>query len=296
MTTLRRLRSLVVPKTRIKRDPGPSPQPILLKLTQLRVNDAYQRQLSKDSSQMATKIAVEFDWELYHLLVVSPLDEVDDLTGLPLYEIMDGQHTSIGALTNGHIKEVWCWPGRKDETLKSRASSFHKLNTQRTQVTNVQLFWADVTAGKEEALKVVTACERSGASVVKRPKPYGDMRIGETICTAPLLALAKKGGIPHVERVLKLCMNLRLAPIGQAWIQALTELTLKPHGPHFIEGNPADVDLAIENAVERLGVDEIFRFAKTMNASASVRDRYPVYWLIAHYIKKEIMSHATGAK
>ncbi len=80
MSGLRRLQPLILPKSAEKVNPGPSPQPLLLKVSQLRVNDKYQRQLSKDSSRMPMKIAKEFDWELYHLLVVSPLNEFDEFT------------------------------------------------------------------------------------------------------------------------------------------------------------------------------------------------------------------------
>lgn len=292
MSDLRRLQPLILPKSAEKVNPGPSPQPLLLKVSQLRINDQYQRQLSKDSSRMAMKIAREFDWELYHLLVVSPLNEFDEITGLPLYEVMDGQHTGIGAITNGHITELWCWPGRKDESVESRAASFSKLNTQRTSVTPVQLFWANVTAKNESALEVLEACERTGAKIVKRTKPYGDMAVGETICTVPLMTLANKGGRPYVQRVLKVAVELRLAPIGLAWIQALEQLLLKPNSPHYVKGLPPTVDLEIVNAVGRLGIENIFYSAKKSNLSTALKDRQPIYWWIAYYIKKEITDHA----
>ena len=294
MSNLRRLRPLVLPKDTTKINPGPSPQPILLKVSQLRINDDYQRQLSRDSARMAIKIAKEFDWELYHLLVVSPLDEIDEITKLPLYEVMDGQHTGIGAVSNGNVTELWCWQGRKNETLESRAGSFKKLNTQRTSVTPVELFWASVTSKDENALEVVEACERSGAKIVKRPKPYGDMHIGETICTAPLMNLASKGGRLYVQRVLKVAVDLNLAPIGLVWILALEDLLLKQHSPHYVEGIPATVDLQVVNAVGRIGVENLFSSAKMSNASTSIKDRQSVYWWLAYYIKKEIESHDRG--
>lgn len=292
MSDLRRLQPLVLPKNTEKVNPGSSPQPILLKVSQLRINDQYQRQLSRDSSRMAMKIAKEFDWELYHLLVVSPLNEVDEITGLPLYEVLDGQHTGIGAITNGNITELWCWPGRKDESVESRAESFNKLNTQRTSVTSVELFWAKVTAKDENALEVLEACERTGAKIVKRTKPYGDMAIGETICTVPLMILANKGGRPYVQRVLKVAVDLRLAPISLVWIQALEQLLLKPNSPHYVKGLPATMDLEIVNAVGRIGIENIFYSAKKSNLSTALKDRQPVYWWIAYYIKKEITDHA----
>ena len=240
------------------------------------------------------KIAVEFDWELYHLLVVSPLGTVDEVTGLPLYEVMDGQHTGIGAITNGHIKEVWCWPGRPGETLESRAESFTKLNTQRTEVTPVELFWAAVSAQKEEALEVVEACRNTGASIVRRPKPYGDLKVGETICTEPLLKLARKGGRRYVQRVLQVCMNLRLSPIGQVWIMALESLLLNKNSPHFLEGLPDTVNLMIENAVGRIGVEDLMLKAKISHSSSASKDNHSLNWWLAYHIRNEVKRHAAN--
>lgn len=288
MTTLRRLRPFILPKSKERKNPGPAPQPLLLKLTQLRINDDYQRQLSRDSTRMGVKIASEFDWELYHLPVVSPTGDTDEVTGLPIYEVLDGQHTAIAAVTNGHIRELWCWPGRPDENLASRAESFEKLNTQRTAITPVELFWASVSANKEEALEVVAACRNTGASVIKRPKPYGDMHVGETICVDPLMKLARKGGKIYVERILRICMNLRLSPISKIWILTLEDLLFKPHSLNHMKGTPATLDLQIENAINQIGQENLLRQAKIINAGSSARDRQTEYWLVASFIKKEI--------
>jgi hypothetical protein len=294
MSTLRRLRPLILPKDATKANPGDAPTPILLKTTQLRINDEYQRQLSKDSAQMAKKIAKEFDWELYHLLVVSPIEEVDETTGLPLYEVLDGQHTAIGAITNGNVRELWCWPGRVGESLQDRATSFEKLNTQRTGVTSVQLFWARVSGGSEDAADVLEACKRTGASIVKRPKPYGDMKVGETTCTRALLRLANKGGPPYPERVLKICMSLRLAPISQEWILTLEELLFKVGGANYIKGLPTTVDMQVENAIERIGMDVLESKTRLQHAKAIKDVRRSIPWLMAFYIKQEIERHAAS--
>lgn len=293
MSTLRRLKPLILPKGKEKRNPGPAPSPILLKTSQLRINDEYQRSLSKDSSRMATKIAVEYDWELYHLLVVSPIGENDEVTGLPLYEILDGQHTAIGAISNGNISELWCWPGRVDETLESRAGSFRKLNTQRTSVTPVQLFWASVTEKNEDALDVIEACDRTGATIVKRNKPYGNMRVGETLCTGPLVKLAHAGGVPRVERVLRIGIELRLAPISDIWIRAIDELLFKPESSLHLEGIPSTVDLKIVTAVGRIGVENMVTTATIAHTQANAKDGRPSYWFLAAAIKKE-MDRASG--
>jgi hypothetical protein len=292
MTQLRRLRALILPKGKEKRDPGPTPSPILLKTSQLRINDEYQRQLSRDSSRLASKIALEFDWELFHMPVVSPIGETDETTGLPLYEILDGQHTSIAALTNGHIRELWCWPGRVGETKESRASSFVKLNNQRTSVTPVENFWAMVASKDEDALEVVEGCQRAEASVIKRPKPYGDMRVGETICVGALLELASQGGRPYVQRIMSLAVELRLPGVSQLWIKALTELTLKPNSPLALKGAPATVDLQIINAVGRGGVKDLEVASKMAHAREAGNQREAQFWHLASFIKQEINKHA----
>lgn len=294
MSELRRIRSITLPKAKIRRDPGEMPGPILLKISQLRINDSYQRDLSKDSSALTSKIACEFDWELFHLPVVSPIYQLDDITGLQLYEVLDGQHTAIAAASNGNITELWCWPGRRDETNESRADSFRKLNTQRTSVTPVQIFWAEVAAKKENALEVMDACERTGAKVIKRPKPYGNMEVGETICVSTLKMLANRGGRPYVERVLRVAMALRLAPISDIWIEALSLLLFNKNGPHFLKGSYSEVEEAIELCVSRLGVEHLHQKAKIARAGSSASESHPAYWWLAYYIHQDIMSYATA--
>lgn len=284
---LRRLQALNVAGLKLSAPESP-PQLVTLKILQLRVNADYQRQLSKESVTLIRRIAENWSWKKFRPPVVTPIPYFDQLTGLPLYEVLDGQHTATGAVTNRHLRELPCWVVETRD-LVERAEIFVGLNTERIHVTPLVTFWAEVASGKEEALDVLAACEASGASVIRRPPPYGDYAIGETIAVTPLKQIARQGGVAYLKRVLDVAVAAELAPIGQQWIKALELLLLKTNSPFKLAGDYQVVGNAIALTIRRVGAELLLTNATLEHRSRVGNERHSLYWYLAQQIYNETM-------
>ena len=117
------------------------------------VDEAYQRGLSERSVRLIRKIVSEWDWTAFKPPVVVEVEG--------RLQVIDGQHTAIGAVTHGGIDEfpVLVVQAEKQEL---RASAFVRHNRDRISVTPTQLHTAMVAAGDEDALTIKQVCERAG--------------------------------------------------------------------------------------------------------------------------------------
>lgn len=281
--TLRRITSLnqtgLAPN-----DPGPAPRTIMLKLTQLRINEDYQRKLTSASIGLIRKIANDFQWSRYKLPSVVLIDGLtDELTQLPVYEVTDGQHTAIGAATNGHIKELPCMPAlTASSSLQERAASFVQLNTNRLAMTPMAIYHASLIAGDPLSLVIDQACRDTGCTMLKVPPALGMYQVGDLVCVAALKALAKEGGYAWLRRLLALGVACDLAPISRDWLVAF-KILLFGHSDLRLPGPDRDqAAKMIELAVRREGVNAIVLRARDQFN----RTRMPIAQSLALFLNK----------
>lgn len=123
-------------------DPGPAPELVWLAVTDLVVDETYQRPLLSRNIRAIRKIAGAFDWARFQPIQAAPL-------GDGRYAVVDGQHRAHAAALAGiaRIPASVCvlTPGRQ-------AAAFAAVNTQRTNVTQLDLFRAALAAGDEWAI------------------------------------------------------------------------------------------------------------------------------------------------
>lgn len=246
--------------------PSARPEVSILKIHQLRINDEYQRKLGAASITLIRRIVNQFQWTKFRPPVVTLTGETDPDTNLPTYEVLDGQHSCIAALTNGNLRELPCWVVTT-RNLVEKAEAFVGLNRERVLITGLSVFWADVAAQNEDALAVLAACEKTGARVVRRPPPYGDFGVGETISVATLRRLAKKGGPAYVRRVLDAAMLCNLAPVSQDFIIAFELLLLSDNG-YKLSGDYDQATRKIAAVVNRIGIDRLKVEATSQHAGS----------------------------
>lgn len=198
-----------------------TPQLKWLPMSALRINRAYQRSLSRASVRLIRKMVANFDWA--RLKALSVID-----MGGGLYEVLDGQHTAIAAASHGGIEKLPCLVVASRDT-EAAAAAFVDLNTQRVQLTGMQIFFAQVAAGDELATDVARGVRLGGGTIVATQSAAGTWREGETMAVAAFRKLAQQGGVAYVRRVASVAVRARLAPISRDFVVACGALMWGQH-------------------------------------------------------------------
>ena len=233
---------------------GPVPEVLFLEPKQLIINEEYQRSLSKASLRQIKQIAQYWDWKNYKVINVAKTEYPD------FYEVIDGQHTAIGAITHGGIFLLPCLL-QSAETLKDKASGFLGINTNRTSLTKMAIFNAEVAAQDELAIQVACATSQTGVNILGFPPSNNQFSVGETIAIATLKQIVKDQSPERLVRILKICVTARAAPVSSALLKALDiALPLKQDD---------DLDTKMAYLLESQGVGRLEILAKNRTAIGS---------------------------
>lgn len=206
--------------------PSAKPEVTWIDPRELLVDDAYQRNLSERSVALIRRIAAGWDWRKFKAPNCAWTED-----GL---EIIDGQHTAIGAACRSDIAEI---PVLITEAAEQadRAAAFIGLNRDRVSITATQLHAAALTAGDDEAVAIEEACKPNGITVLKSQPGAGRFKPRQTMAVAAIGALVRKHGEDGARHVLAVCAEAELAPIQANQIKAV-ELLLTD--PEFRRSNP----------------------------------------------------------
>lgn len=200
----------------------------------LLVDEAYQRNLSDRSLALIRRIATAWDWRKFK--APNCAWTADGL------EVIDGQHTAIGAACRPDIAEI---PVLITEAAEQadRAAAFIGLNRDRVGITATQIHAAAVTAGDAEAVAIEEACASTGITILKNP-PGSGFKPRQTMAVAAIGALLKRHGTVASKALLALraLAAADLAPIQSNHIKAV-ELLLTD--PEFGQPEADDITKAI---------------------------------------------------
>lgn len=180
--------------------------------TDLYVDESYQRGLSERSVRLIRKIVSEWSWRAFKPPVVV------DVGGR--LEVIDGQHTAIGAVTHGGIDLIPVLVVEADSHA-SRASAFVRHNKDRIQVTPTQLHNAMVAAGDNDAIEIHEVCTQAGVKILRNPPPMARFKTGECLAVAHVGSLIKRRGRDGAIRVLETCVKAGAAPVALHMIKAV---------------------------------------------------------------------------
>lgn len=127
------------------------------------VDHNYQREIKPN---MVQKILKGFDWKKFGCL--SLVEHPDGR-----FSVYDGQHRWKAAMVHPGVDDV---PGSivKAESIAEEASAFLGVNRDRTAVTVVEKFWAGITAGDAQMIRIRDVLARAGCEVVASPGPASD--------------------------------------------------------------------------------------------------------------------------
>jgi hypothetical protein len=193
----------------------------------LYVDEGYQRGLSERSVRLIRKIVAEWSWTAFKPPVVVVVEG--------RMEVIDGQHTAIGAVTHGGIDQIPVLIVQA-ETHETRASAFVRHNRDRIQVTATQLHNAMVAAGDEDAMTVAQVCERAGVTILRNPPPMAKFRPGETLAVSTIKSLVNRRHAAGARKVLDVCRATNAAPLSADLIKAVEHLLFQKEYEGAIDG------------------------------------------------------------
>ncbi|MBB3963514.1 DUF6551 family protein [Rhizobium metallidurans] len=249
MTSKRLISALSLPDITPAEVTTAPPQLRLVPPATLSVDETYQRGLYERSVKLIRKIVSEWCWTAFKPPVVVEVDG--------RLEVIDGQHTAIGAVTHGGI-ELLPVLIVQAESHETRASAFVRHNRDRIQVTATQLHNAMVAAGDEDALTVAQVCERAGIVILKNPPPMAKFKPGETMAIATIKSLVNRRYAAGARRVLDVCRSTNAAPVTAHMIKAVELLMFSKEYEGEIDAER--IALVISSKAETLET-ETSRFA-----------------------------------
>jgi hypothetical protein len=211
----RRIRGIIVAQ---KREPiiGRVPKVRLVKPTDIFVEVAYQRDLSGKSIKLIRKIVIHWDWSKYKCPIC-----VDTQFGLVC---IDGQHTAIGAASRPDEIPVIPVMVVDAATVAARAGSFVAHNRDRLIMTPAQIFHGDVAAQVVDAKTLLDIVMRAGGSVPRLPVQRNYAKPGEITAIADLRKRLPSLGPEMTERIVRIAVLSRAAPISLVVVRGLVTL------------------------------------------------------------------------
>lgn len=178
-----------LPPTQVKRSYAPAqgtpPSIEWVAVSDLQVDDTYQRSIESDPSQrLIATIAMRWDWRLCMPLAVSRRDAEKF--------VIDGQHRLAAARLRGDIPHLPCclatYEGAADE-----AAMFVAANRVRRAINRLDDFHAALVAGDEDAVEVERIVKAAGLRV-SRQTGSQSWRPGEVAFTSSIQTVLNRHG------------------------------------------------------------------------------------------------------
>lgn len=201
----------------------------------LLVDGRYQRDLSPRSLDLIKRIAERWDWRRFKPPIVAWTERG--------FEIIDGQHTAIGAATRGVEKIPVLVVEATD--MSDRASAFVGHNQDRLPVTAIQMHQAKLAAGDEDALTAQQVIDKAGATLVLGAYGARGWKPGETVAITTIDGLSRRRGAMKARQVVEVLVKAEAAPVSAAAIKAVDMLMNMPAYDEIdLEHLPATIKLA----------------------------------------------------
>lgn len=199
------------------RDPGPLPDLDWIDKNLIDVDPTYQRGLDENR---VLKILDWFTWKSFGALTLAKAEN-------GRYHAIDGQHRLEAAKRHPNVTLLPCTIIEADGTV-GEAETFVTVNANRKNVSPLEMFWAEIAAGDEDALNVRQVCERAGVRILRYPGSNGLYKGGETVAIAALRALVGKHTAMRARQILEVLANAELQPITGLQIKACETLMTDP--------------------------------------------------------------------
>lgn len=210
----------------------------------LYVEEAYQRDLSGNSTALVRKIVSRFNWSRFKPPICVRLPESGNIL-----VCIDGQHTAMAAATHPNVEKIPVMVVDATD-VASRAAAFVGHNRDRLSLTQMAIYHAELAAGDELAAIMDRACRAAGATILnKAVNLRSALPAGTTIAVGTIRTLARKQGEKALARVLGLLTKAGRGPIKADEIAAVA-LILEA------AGNERDIDARLRAVVEEKSAEK----------------------------------------
>ena len=210
-----------IPLIGIEAAPITSKPPVFdwAKPTDLLVEAAYQRNLSKNSITLIRRIAASFDWAHLKPPVCARSDDGK------LF-VIDGQHSAIAAASRGLPKIPVMIVEAPDVCRRARAFVSH--NTDRLNITPLQMFASRLAAHDPGAVAAERASKAAGVTILRAQPATGRWTVGETMAAGAVERLVARFGEERAVRALKTLVAAKRAPVAVHEILAVAAVLFNP--------------------------------------------------------------------
>lgn len=177
-------------------EPGSLPDLLWLRISDLRIDERYQRSVLGRGMTNIRHIATNFQWSKFTAVCVARWEGVD--------YVVDGQHRTYAAALRG-LEKVPCLVMRMP--LRDAADAFAAINGRTTAIHALNVWGAQVAAGDPEAAALDRACRAEGVLIKRYPVPLLKMRPGQTVALGALQRGMKDLGEAGLRLALRLLMT-----------------------------------------------------------------------------------------
>lgn len=152
-------------------EPGPAPMLQWIEISNLVVDDRYQRPIYGAGRTNVRRIAEAFCWSKFAPIVVSPVEGGG-------FAIVDGQHRATAAALRG-VEKVPCQVIIAD--TEGQAAAFKAINGATTRMHRLSIHRAALAAGDEAAAELNAVTEAAGVTILPFPRAQDRLQAGETM-------------------------------------------------------------------------------------------------------------------
>lgn len=208
----------------------------------LYVDPAYQRQIGARGLRQIRQIIEDWNWNRFKPPICA---YAEDEAGVTVLKVLDGQHTAIAAASHPEIDFIPIMIVEAAAT-SLQAEAFVGQNTQRLQVTALQLHQSALVARDLDAMKIDMLCQQAGVTIMRQPRANGSYQPGETISINAVNSLVGRRGNEKSREILEVLAKAKFAPILKDQIRAVEELMTKEEFCAVLK--PADIAAGITGA------------------------------------------------
>lgn len=169
---------IVVPR------PEPRPQLVWVRITDLVIDERYQRPLENRNRAAIRAIAEAFSWARFSPIAVAP-------AGNSRYAVIDGQHRAHAAALCG-FAEVPAMIVQAE--TKQQAEAFVAINTKQIAVNRHQVFKAALASGDLLALRMRDNVRAAGCELMTYNASSATKKAGQVYALETIRVLSETGG------------------------------------------------------------------------------------------------------
>lgn len=231
------------------------PTLLWLKPTDLYIDEGYQRNLSRSSIKLISRIVSNWNWTHFKPPIVVKDEESNT------FYVLDGQHTAIAAASHTNIEKIPVMIVDAEQ-ISDRAKAFIGHNKDRIAVTATQIHHSSIIAQDPEALEIEAICKDAGVTILRQIPQKGVFRPGETLALNSIRTLMRKLGGEKTRAVLACLVRAGRTPIRADEMKAIAHLLYANNGAVSEDG--------VSRALSVVAYDTALHDARDLAASAAL--------------------------